>query len=59
MCEKMCEKTKCNFKCSTCHYYSKENDSCEEKGIKKVSEYVHSDFSQCSSYLINSKLIMF
>ena len=57
--EKMSEKKKCNFKCGTCHYYSKKEDSCEEKGIEKVSEYVHTDFSQCDSYLIDSKLVMF
>ena len=52
-------KSKCNFKCNTCHYYSKENDSCEEKGFENISEYVNTDFSQCDSYLVNSKLIMF
>lgn len=57
--KKMNEKTKCNLKCSRCHYYSKDNDTCEEKGIENCSEHVHTDFSQCDSFLVDAKFVMF
>lgn len=50
---------KCNFKCSTCEHYSKSKDFCKEKEIEECSKKTNTDFSQCESYLINHKLIMF
>lgn len=57
----MCKhkKKKCNIKCSTCENYNKETDFCKEKGIEKCSKQVHTDFSQCDSYLIRENLVMF
>ena len=57
-----CKNRKCNLKClkcCTCEHYDKKTDFCTEKAIKNVSEQVNTDFSQCSDYLVNSKLIMF
>lgn len=57
--EKKNEKTKCNFKCSTCHNYDKSVDYCYEKEIANCSKQVQTDFSTCDSYLIKESLIMF
>ena len=54
-----CKGKKCSIKCSTCEYYEKETDFCKEKEIENVSKQVSTDFSQCESYLTNSKLVMF
>ena len=59
MCKKNKEKKKCSLKCTTCHNYEKESDFCVEKGIEECSKQVNTDFSQCDSYLIDSKLVMF
>ena len=52
-------KEKCGFKCSTCQYYSKKEDFCKEKEIENCSKKMHAEFSQCDSYLIDKKLVMF
>lgn len=53
------KENKCNFKCSTCTYYSKTKDYCKEKEIENVTKQVQTDFSTCNSYLVNEKLVMF
>ena len=54
------EKTKqCNFKCKTCEYYSRESDFCKEKEIENCSKQVNTDFSQCESYLVSERLVMY
>lgn len=53
------KKTKCGFKCSTCHNYDKAIDYCYEKEIADCSKQIHTDFSTCDSYLISEKLVMF
>ena len=53
------EKKKCNFKCNTCEHYEKPKDFCKEKTIENCSKQINTDFSQCDSYLINEKLIMY
>ena len=57
--EKKEKKTKCNFKCSTCHNYDKKYDYCVEKEIEEISKQVHTDFSTCDSYLVREDLVMF
>lgn len=54
-----CKNKKCNFKCNLCQNYDKVKDYCIEKEIENCSKQIHTDFSQCDSYLINHKLIMF
>ena len=54
-----CKNKKCNLKCCTCTNYDKTKDFCKEKEIKNVSKQVNTDFSQCESYLISEKLVMF
>lgn len=54
-----CKEKKCIFKCVTCENYSRDTDFCKEKNIEQCSKQVHTDFSQCDSFLINHKLIMF
>ena len=49
----------CNFKCATCEHYDKPTDFCKEKELEQCSKQVHTDFSQCDSYLISEKLVMF
>ena len=49
----------CNFKCATCEYYEKPTDFCKEKKLEECSKQVHTDFSQCTGYLIRKDLIMF
>ena len=53
------KEAKCNFKCATCEHYTKNTDFCKEKEIENCSKQAHTDFSQCDSYLISEKLIMF
>ena len=54
------KKKKCsNFKCSTCEYYDRKNDFCKEKEIENCSKQTKTDFSQCESYLIDERIIMF
>lgn len=48
----------CKFKCNTCENYDKNIDFCKEKEIENCSK-ARTDFSQCESYLVSSKLIMF
>lgn len=50
---------KCNLKCNTCQNYNKSTDFCAEKEIENCSRQVNTDFSQCESYLISDKLVMF
>lgn len=50
---------KSNLKCKTCEHYNKPTDFCKEKEIVNCSKQVSTDFSQCESYLINKKLVMF
>ena len=57
MCEH--EKKKCNLKCKTCQNYDKKTDFCKEKKVEQCSKQVHTDFSQCESYIVHEKLIMF
>jgi hypothetical protein len=62
MCKKKAEKhksRKCNIKCATCEYYSKDTDFCKAREIENCSMQVNTDFAQCSSYLVDSKLVMF
>jgi hypothetical protein len=54
-----CKDKKCNFKCSLCNNYDKARDYCLEKDIEYCSKQVHTDFSQCDSYLVRENLIMF
>lgn len=54
-----CKVNKCNLKCRTCHYYDKKSDFCNEKEIENCSKQVNTDFSQCESYLIDEKIVMF
>lgn len=54
-----CETKKCNLKCRTCHYYDKKNDFCKEKEIENCSKQANTDFSQCESYLIDERIVMF
>ncbi len=57
-----CKNKKCNLKClkcELCEHYDKKIDFCQEKSIENVSKQINTDFSQCSDYLVNSKLIMF
>ena len=53
------KKSKCNFKCNTCENYDKPTDFCKEKKIENCSKQVHTDFSQCSDYLVRENLVMF
>lgn len=60
MCKKKAKKSKkCNIKCATCEYYSKDTDFCEAKEIENCSKQVNTDFAQCSDYLVSEKLVMF
>ena len=60
MSKKKTKKSKrCDIKCATCEYYSKDTDFCTEKEIENCSKQVNTDFSQCSDYLVDSKLVMF
>ena len=54
-----CKNKKCNLKCCTCENYDKTRDFCKEKEIEDCSKQVNTDFSQCESYLVNEKLVMF
>lgn len=50
---------KCSrIKCITCENYSKETDFCKEKCIENCSK-AKTDFSQCDSYLVSSRLVLF
>ena len=49
---------KCSIKCKLCEHYSKDADFCKEKCIENCSK-AKTDFSQCDSYLISHKLVMF
>lgn len=53
------KKSSCNFKCNTCEHYDKPADFCKENKIKECSKQVHTDFSQCTEYLIRKDLVMF
>ena len=50
---------KCSLKCLRCQFYSKTHDYCVEKEIEQCSKKSLSEFSNCESYLINDKLILF
>jgi len=54
-----CKAKKCSLKCRTCHYYDKNKDFCNEKEIENCSKQVNTDFSQCESYLIDERIVMF
>lgn len=47
------------IKCKTCEHYDKHEDYCFEKDIEECSKQTKTDFSQCDSYLVNEKLVMF
>ena len=60
MCKKKAEKPKkCNIKCATCEYYSKNTDFCTKKEIENCTKQSNTDFAQCSDYLVDSRLVMF
>ena len=48
-----------SIRCITCEHYNRPTDFCKEKEIENCSKQVNTDFSQCESYLINKKLVMF
>lgn len=51
---------KCDgLKCNTCHFYEKSMDFCKEKEIKDCSKKVLTEFSNCESYLVDAKYVMF
>lgn len=50
---------KCNIKCITCEYYDKLSDYCKSKNIESCTKRPNTDFSQCESYLVNVKFVMF
>ena len=47
------------IKCSTCEYYDKKYDYCEEKDIENCTKQNHTDFSKCREYLVRGDLVMF
>lgn len=53
------KKTQCNFKCKLCEYYDVLNDFCKEKEITECSKKSLTEFSNCDSYLIKSKFVLF
>lgn len=57
--EKNEKKRKCSLKCCTCQNYDKSTDFCIEKEIEECSKQVSTDFSQCESYLVSERLVMF
>lgn len=60
MCKKKTKQSKkCMFKCKTCQFYDKDKDFCTEKEIENCTKQTNTDFSQCSDYLVDDKLIMF
>ena len=51
---------KCNrIKCITCENYNREADFCKERCIENCTKQVNTDFSKCTDYLVNGKLVMF
>lgn len=60
MSEKKAKKhKKCKLKCNTCEFYDVPLDYCSQKEIEDCSKQVHTDFSQCTDYLIREDLVMF
>lgn len=62
MCKKKAKKPKsqkCNIKCTTCEYYSKDTDFCKAREIENCSMQVNTDFAQCGDFLIKESLVMF
>lgn len=50
---------KCTYDCVKCENRDKDTDFCKIKGIENCSKVAPAEFSKCSDYLIDSKLIMF
>lgn len=51
---------KCDgLKCTTCQFYEKSIDFCKEKEIENCSKKALTEFSNCESYLINQRYVMF
>ena len=57
--EKTKKKQKSSLKCRTCQNYDKNRDFCVEKEIEDCSKQMSTNFSQCDSFLIHDKLVMF
>ena len=47
------------MKCTTCEFYSYDDDYCTERDIENCSRETNVNFSKCDSYLIRKNLIMF
>lgn len=52
------KEVKCDYNCVTCQHRNKE-DFCTIKGIENCSKTAPAEFSTCTDYIINEKLIMF
>lgn len=53
------KKVKCDYNCVTCQHREKKTDFCKVKQIENCSKVAPTEFSKCTDYMIDEKLIMF